>query len=334
MTFINVFLRTLGFLTAVTIFLIIINLMFYLFSNEKPGYQFSKGEIGSNNIIAILELNGPIISNINKSFVGDIYEFIDPNSVKRYLSTLEEINPNALIIKINSPGGTVSASASLEKIINNFKKRNNIDIYFHSSEILASGGYWVATSGDKIYANYGSIIGSIGVSGPSWYYYDKPKSISTGILGQKIETENGIYIFDQNAGNSKDLFNPFRKPKNYELDHLQKIVKEIYNDFLIKVSNSRKIEVNFIKNEIGALIYSSTQAKENFLIDDILELDELIKRIINEKNFENYKVIEMDSSKTFFAKYFAKYYETNLLFICNKINSNFVSIFPHFLNSC
>ena len=68
-------------------------------------------------------------------------------------------------------------------------------------------------SGDKIYANYGSIIGSIGVSGPSWYYYDKPKSISTGILGQKIETENGIYIFDQNAGNSKDLFNPLENLK-------------------------------------------------------------------------------------------------------------------------
>ena len=78
--------------------------------------------------------------------------------------------PNILIIKINSPGGTVTATASLEKIINDFKKENKIEIYFYSDEILASGGYWVATSGDKIYANYGSIIGSIGVKGPDWFF--------------------------------------------------------------------------------------------------------------------------------------------------------------------
>ena len=72
MTFINVF-KNSWFLTAVTIFLIIINLMFYLFSNEKPGYQFSKGEIGSNNIIAILELNGPIISNAFTNHLSEIF---------------------------------------------------------------------------------------------------------------------------------------------------------------------------------------------------------------------------------------------------------------------
>ena len=333
MTFINVFLRTLGFLTAVTIFLIIINLMFYLFSNEKPGYQFSKGEIGSNNIIAILELNGPIISNINKSFVGDIYEFIDPNSVKRYLSTLEEINPNALIIKINSPGGTVSASASLEKIINNFKKRNNIDIYFHSSEILASGGYWVATSGDKIYANYGSIIGSIGVSGPDWYYYNNPTSINTGILGKSIDTERGIEVFSQNAGNYKDLYNPFRKPSVTELDHLNKIVQEIYDDFVILVSRSRKIEIDYIKNDVGALIYTSKQAKNNFLIDDEIYYEELINTIIDNEDFDNYQIIENKTNVNILQKYFISFKNEKKIF-CDKLNSNFISILPNYLSDC
>ena len=55
--------------------------------------------------------------------------------------------------------------------------------------MLASGGYWASLSGEKIYANYGSIIGSIGVKGPDWFFYNKPKLISSGFLGQTIEVK-------------------------------------------------------------------------------------------------------------------------------------------------
>ena len=56
----------------------------------------------------------------------------------------------------------------------------------------ASGGCWAALASDKIYAGYGAIIGSIGVRGPDWSYYDNPVSISTGILGKSVETKGGI----------------------------------------------------------------------------------------------------------------------------------------------
>ena len=334
MPFFNVFLRTLGFLIGITVFIILLNLLFYIFPEEKENFDFVEGNKESNNIIAILDLNGPIINNFNQSLVGDLFEYITPNRVKNYLSNLKKIQPNILIIKINSPGGTVTATTSLEKIINDFKKENKIEVYFYSNEILASGGYWVATSGDKIYANYGSIIGSIGVSGPSWYYFDKPISVSRGIIGQKIETKNGIKVYDQNAGTSKDLYNPFRKPKDEELSHLNEIVMEIYDDFLIKVSNARKIEINILKNEIGALIYSATQAKKNFLIDDILDFDLLIDRIITDKNFIDYKIVKMNVSESFISKYLVNYFNVKNSKICNKLNSNFVSIFPYFLNNC
>ena len=186
MPFLNVFLKTLGFFIGITTFIIILNILINFIPSNDNDFEFIEGKRDSNNIIAVLNLNGPILSNLNQSFINDIYEYIDPDIVKKYLSKLEKINPKILIIKINSPGGTVAASASLEKILYNFKKKNNLEIYFHSDQILASGGYWVATTGDKIFANYGSIIGSIGVSGPSWYYYDKPMAISTNIIGQKI----------------------------------------------------------------------------------------------------------------------------------------------------
>ena len=199
---------------------------------------------------------------------------------------------------------------------------------------MASGGYWVATSADNIYAQYGSIVGSIGVSGPSWFFYDNPTSISTGAFGQSIKTKNGIEIFNSKAGNSKDLFNPFRKPTKKELNHLQNIVNDIYKDFVNSVSKSRKIENNDIINNIGALIYNSSQAKENFLIDDILNLEQLVSNIVKLENFENYKIIENINKKNLINKYLDNYVKSNNNLLCNTLKSNLVSIYPTYMQNC
>ena len=186
------------------------------FSNklEKKQFVMTEGIPSSNNIIANINLNGPIFNNNSNVLGNNLYDYINPSHVKSYLDELKELEIKALIININSPGGTVSATAELEQIIYEFKKNTDTKIYFYTKEILASGGYWVATTADKIFASYGSIIGSIGVSGPSWFYYNTPTSLSSGIFGQTIETKEGIEVFNQNAGEGKDLFNPFRRPRN------------------------------------------------------------------------------------------------------------------------
>ena len=334
MAFFNIFFKTFGILIGVSTFILILNLSFFLFENSEPEIKLIQGQENSKNIIATLNLNGPIINNINSTFLSDISEYIDPNGVKKNLDLLKKIKPKILIIKINSPGGTVTASSSLEEIFYNFKKETNVEIYFHSSELLASGGYWVATSGDKIFASYGSIIGSIGVSGPSWYYFDRPTSISKGIFGENINTKNGIKVFNQSAGTSKDLYNPFREPTEQELEHLNNLVNEIYNDFIIKVSKNRKIEISTLRNEIGALIYNSNQAKKFFLIDNILNYDDLIKKIIIDKNYDNYKVLSLNNNKNYYFRNLLNFFSIRDITICKKLNNNFVSILPNFLNNC
>ena len=199
---------------------------------------------------------------------------------------------------------------------------------------MASGGYWISTTGERTYANYGSIIGSIGVSGPSWYYYNQPKSISRSLFGQVIETEKGIEVFNQNAGASKDLFNPFRKPTNQELNHLQNMVKEIYVEFISKVSKNRKIEKNTLVDEIGALIFTSSQAKKNFLIDGVVEFDDLIDQIIIEENFKNYKIIKKNTNENLLNNYLSSFINNNKTTVCNELNSSFSSVFPIYLNNC
>jgi len=340
MIFFSVFFRTLGFLSALLIFIIIINLVLN-FSNELEKKQFvmTEGIPSSNNIIANINLNGPIFNNNNNVLGNNLYDYINPLQVKSYLEELKELEIEALIININSPGGTVSATAELEQIIYEFKEQTNTKVYFFTKEILASGGYWVATTADKIFASYGSIIGSIGVSGPSWFYYNTPTSLSSGIFGKTIETKDGIEVFNQNAGDGKDLFNPYRKPTKDEIKHLQNIVDDVYNDFITKVSKSRKIEISNLKNDIGALIYSSNQAKNNFLIDDILNYETLIKLIIKENKFEDYKIYENKIGNSILTNLLVNYKDqTNdkysLENICRNLETNISVVIPVYLKDC
>ena len=135
------------------------------------------------------------------------------------------------------------------------------------------------------------------------------------------------------------MFNPFRRPKSDEIKHLQNIVDDVYTDFITKVSKSRKIEISNLKNEIGALIYSSNQAKNNFLIDDIINYETLIKLIIKENKFEDYKIYENKVSNSILSNLLVKYEDqTNnkysLESICRNLETNISVVIPVFLKNC
>ena len=337
MVFFTVFFRTFGLLTALLAFFMIISILLNLTNNlQKSEFTMTEGDQSSENIIGVINLNGPIFNNSSNVLENNFYDYIDPEHISLYLEELKKLNVKILLIKINSPGGTVTATSQLENIFKNFKKESKVKIYFFTNEILASGGYWIATTADEIFASYGSTIGSIGVSGPSWYYYNTPLSVSAGLLGQTIETEKGIEVFNQNAGQSKDLFNPFRKPKDQEILHLQKIVDEIYEDFITKVSKNRNIEIKTIRNNIGALIYSSKQAKEKFLIDDVVTYSSLIKYIIKKNKYNDYKIYENITKKSLLGNFLASYktYNDAKFNICNRFEMSINVITPLFLKEC
>ncbi len=301
--FFNVFIKSIAFFLSILTLIIISSFSLSFFNEKESGFSTIEGEESSSNIIVIIELNG-IIVNKSSEFSKFTNRFIiSPDDVKKNLDTISQISPKAIIFSINSPGGTVSASKKLYDIVKNYKKNNNkTDIFIHTNELLASGGYWFATAADSIYASYGSIIGSIGVKGPDWFFYDKPKTLSTGIFGNRIETENGIKIFSNKAGKSKDIFNPFRKPTNNELGHLQKMVNEIYGDFIRIVSKERKIETDILEKDIGALIFTSKQASKLNLINGELSLEELTNKTIKDNNLIDYKIIKKIEEKNSLVK--------------------------------
>tara|TARA_B100001123_G_C15176531_1_gene973562 strand:- start:133 stop:1194 length:1062 start_codon:yes stop_codon:yes gene_type:complete len=307
--FFNFFIKTLAFLTAMVVFFTILSfLISILFQNFKEvkknhNFEFIEGNNNSQNKIIFIELRGPIFEEPSDLIEFNLIENFEIIYVSEFKNNLEEIEfekPKGIVISINSPGGSVSATYNLYKTIKEFKIKNNIKIFIHTNELLASGGYWAALAGDKIYSSYGAMIGSIGVRGPDWIYFDKPVSISTGIFGQTVKTKDGIKKFNTFAGRSKDLFDPFREPTKEEIDSLQDIVDGIYNDFINDVSNQRHIETSFIVHNLGALLFDAKKAKENYLIDDITNLSEVIIQIAKELKLKDYKVIEKKRKKGFF----------------------------------
>ena len=332
--FITTFTRVFSFLIAIFVFIIFLILLVTFTTKQNNSYfTYLSGDKKSNQKIAIMKITGPIISEPLDFYNFEILQSINaiyPSLMEKYLSEIEQKKIKGLIISIDSPGGSVSATKNIYEIIMQFKKKNDIPIYFHTNEILASGAYWLSLTGDKIYASYGSIIGSIGVKGPDWLFYNSPTSISNGIIGKSIESPYGIKKFSNTAGISKDIFNPFRSPTNKEYLQLQEMVDDIYNDFLTLASSSRKIEKEILQKEIGAMIFNAKQAKDNFLIDDQKNINEVIKELIEELEFDKDKIIINSNDK--------KYSFLNLNFLkillLKKISNNYeVLINSRFCNN-
>ena len=336
MTFINSFLKTLAVLLAFFVFFILLAIVFNTFKlDETKKLNLSKGNIQNNNNIVVINLNGPIIDDSANLISLKYANFISPKEIEDYLNEIKKINPQVVIFRINSPGGTVGATNRIYNIISEFKKISKTEIIFFTDYLLTSGGYWVSLTGDSVYANYGSIIGSIGVSGPQWVFFNKPLSISTGYLGENINTENGIEFFSQNSGKSKDLFNPFRKPTNDELKHLKNITNNIYNDFTALVSKKRKIELDEIKNEIGALIFDTKLAKEKYLINDTLDFETLLEKIKIKYKFQEVNIYENNIKNNIFTTIFLKSIkDKNQDIFCNNIQSSYSVILPNYLYKC
>ena len=336
MVFINSFTKTLAVLLAFLIFFIFLSVFFtFIKLDEAKKITLSEGNNENNNNIVIININGPIIDDTSNLINFRYTNFIHPTKIKNYLDEIVKISPKVIIFRINSPGGTVGATNEIYNIISKFKKNNKTEIIFFTDYLLASGGYWISLSGDSIFANYGSIVGSIGVSGPQWIFFNKPISISTGYFGENIDTREGIEFYSQNSGVSKDLFNPFRKPTDKELRHLKTITENIYSDFSILVSKKRKIEVSTIKNEIGALIYDTKLAKEKYLINDSISFETLLERIKIKYEFDEFNIYENRIKNNFFEELFLdSIIKKNENIFCNQIKSSYSVILPNYLYKC
>lgn len=184
-------------------------------------------------------------------------------SVKRELrKALKDKHVKAVLLRINSPGGTVASSQEIHQAVNALKKANK-PVVASMGDVAASGGYYVATAADRIFADPGTITGSIGV-------------IMNLFNLQGIEQKLGIQPEVIKSGTFKDMGSFNRAPTAEERKLLQAIILDSYDQFVTAVASGRKKDEQAVRKIADGRIYTGRQAKEIGLIDELGGYDEAV----------------------------------------------------------
>ncbi len=209
----------------------------------------SSGISISQNQVASLELEGVILDS--KEFVDQLEEYGKRSGVR------------SVVIRINSPGGGVAASQEIYQAIRKFRAETEKKVVVSMASVAASGGYYVACASDKIFANPGSITGSIGVIA-EWYNY--------GSLLQWAKMQNIVF----KSGDLKDAGSATRPLTEEEKAYFQSLIDNIHSQFVSAVVDSRNIEEEAVRKLADGRVFTGLQAKANNLIDEIGTLQDAI----------------------------------------------------------
>ena len=228
-------------------------------------------------IVSHIRLSG-VIGNVGKFRQGIEYS-AQEEIIKKAFSVKKAL---AVAITINSPGGSPVQSHLIYKFIKEQAKKNKKKVIVFAEDVAASGGYLIACSGDEIYANSSSIIGSIGVISASFGFKN---------LIEKIGVQRRVYT----AGKNKSTLDPFLDEKEEDIKRLKNIQLELHQDFIDVVEESRGSKLN---KSSGIELFSGEfwtgkKAKDLGLIDGVGNADQILRKKFGEeieiKKFEKTK---------------------------------------------
>jgi len=184
-----------------------------------------------------------------------------------------------LILRVNSPGGTVTSSDIIYREIKRFKEKKGLPVITCIMELAASGGYYVSLASDAIIAHPTSVTGSIGV-------------IALKFNAKGLMEKIGIEDETIKAGDKKDLWSPFRSSTEEEREIMQNMLDDFHGKFMDVVAEGRKeLTREQIKVLADGRIYSAEQALKEKLIDGIGYLDDVIELVKKKAGVDKAKVI-------------------------------------------
>src|SRR5512147_217424 len=171
----------------------------------------------------------------------------------------------AVVLRINSPGGGVTASDVLYHELKEFKRKTGAKVLSHIMDVGTSGAYYAALAADRITAQPTSVTGSIGVI---MYRLD-----ATGLM-QKI----GLQSVEISSGDRKGMGSPFRPLSPEEKDLFQKLIDGLQDRFVNTVAEARRLAPEKVRQFADGRVYTSQEASEAGLIDGVGYLDETIEQ--------------------------------------------------------
>jgi protease-4 len=251
-------------------------------SMEECVVEESKG--WTRHKVAIIDVSG-LIMNVRKP--GLLSDGENPVSLfrEKLQTAADDPNVKAVVLRINSPGGGVTASDIMYRDLVDFRRRTNKPVVACMMDVAASGGYYLAMASDSVYAHPGTVTGSIGV-------------IMSLYNAEGLCTKLGIESNPIKSGPNKDLGNPVRKLSDHERQILQGIVDQFYSQFVAVVAEGRRLPEERVREIADGRIHSANEAKQLGLIDQIGYLDDAIAEAKARAGLRDAKVVAYDRTST------------------------------------
>jgi serine protease SohB len=218
----------------------------------------------SDPLVAVVRLQGAIIANPRGAGLSD--QAVAP-AVER---AFHRGKPAAVALAINSPGGSPVQSALIAARIRRLAEEKKVPVHAFVEDVAASGGYWLACAGDRIWADPSSILGSIGV-------------ISAGFGFQEAIARIGVERRVYTAGESKSILDPFRPEKAEDVARLKALQGDIHEAFIAHVKARRGARLSDDPELFTGAFWTGAKSVELGLADGIGHLVPKMKELFGEK---------------------------------------------------
>lgn len=243
-------------------------------SNKLNEEQLTAGKGWSPDKVVIIPIDG-MIANVR---TGGLLQATE-NSMSLFTQQLDkaagDASVKAVVLRINSPGGTVSASDAMYDLVKRFKVKTHKIVVASAQEMDASGAYYVSCAADRIVAQPTSLVGSIGVVFETMEF--------SGALDKLGINSDAI-----KSGSLKDMGSPFRAAKPEERAVMQGMVEEYFTRFIGIVTANRQVKetpvadlTDYEKSTYGGTysgrVFSGMRAKELGLVDQLGLLEDAIE---------------------------------------------------------
>lgn len=233
---------------------------------KKSDIKLSLSSISKNiskkKGLAVLYVYGPISVEDNASLMSMGLKGSD-EVVKKLNKIRKDPNIKGVVLRINSPGGSVAACQEIYEEIKKVKESGK-KVVVSMGDVAASGGYYIACPADKIFANPGTITGSIGVIA------------QMGNI-EGLFTKIGIKSEVIKSGKYKDIGSVTREMTEEERQILQNLIDNAYDQFTKAVSQGRKTSIEKVREWATGSIFSGEQALQMGMIDELGNLQDAIK---------------------------------------------------------
>ena len=237
-------------------------------------------ERNSKNQIAVVYAEGEIVDG-----EGDVKQVGGDRFAKIFRQLRQDKDIKAVVLRVNSPGGSAIASEVIQREVR--LTRQVKPVVVSMGNLAASGGYWIVTDANRIFAEPNTITGSIGVFGLL-------------VNVQKLANNNGITWDGVKTGRYADIETVSRPKSPQELALSQRSVNRIYNLFLSKVAQGRKLPQQKVAEIAQGRVWSGVAAKEIGLVDEIGGLDAAIQYAAKQAKLgSDWELQEYPEARTF-----------------------------------